>query len=136
MGDEHETESEHRIRVDKWLWAARFYKTRSLAADAVVGGKVQVNGERVKRAKLLQVDDEVRVRQGQFETAVVVKRISERRGPASDAATLYEETAASRQARERLATQLRSMPVATPFDKGRPTKKDRRDFDRFREGGE
>ena len=134
MSDEHEAESEHRIRVDKWLWAARFFKTRSLAAEAVVGGKVQVNGERVKRAKLLQVNDEIRVRQGPYETAVVVRRISERRGPATEAATLYEETEASRAARERMATQLRSMPVATPFEKGRPTKKDRRDFDRFREG--
>ncbi len=136
MSDEHEAESEHRIRVDKWLWAARFYKTRSLAAEAVVGGKVQVNGERVKRAKLLQVNDEVRLRQGPYETAILVRRISERRGPATEAATLYEETADSRRAREAMSTQLKSMPVATPYDKGRPTKKDRREYDRFRDGRE
>jgi ribosome-associated heat shock protein Hsp15 len=124
-----------RVRVDKWLWAARFYKTRSLAAEAIGGGKVLVAGERVKPAKLLQVGDEVRLRLGPYEHVVVVRAISERRGPAAVAATLYEETPASRTAREKLAEQLRMAPAAFVYeDKGRPTKRDRRELDRFRDG--
>src|SRR5712664_3589102 len=88
-----------RVRVDKWLWAARFFKTRSLAVEAIDGGKILVGGERVKPAKLLQPGDAVSVRLGPFEHVVIVRGISERRGPASVAATLYEETPASRGAR-------------------------------------
>src|SRR5690349_11038955 len=94
-----------RVRIDKWLWAARFYKTRSLAAEAIGGGKVLVAGERVKPAKMLQVGDEVRLRLGPYEHVVVVRALSERRGPATVAATLYDETAESRAAREKLADQ-------------------------------
>jgi ribosome-associated heat shock protein Hsp15 len=123
-----------RVRVDKWLWAARFYKTRSLAAEAIGGGKVLVAGERVKPAKLLQVGDEVRLRMGPYEHVVIVRALSERRGPAATAATLYEETAASRAAREKLAEQLRMAPAAFVYeDKGRPTKRDRRDIERLRD---
>ena len=123
-----------RVRVDKWLWAARFFKTRSLASDAVGGGKVVVGGERVKPAKLLQIGDEVRVRLGPYEHVVVVRALSERRGPATVAATLYEETAASRAAREKLADQLRMAPATFVYeDKGRPTKRDRRDIERLRD---
>src|SRR5687768_2559272 len=85
------TETEDRTRLDKWLWAARFYKTRTLAAEAISGGKVQVNGERVKRAKPLQVGDEIRIRQGPYEHRVVVRELSNHRGPAAQAALLYEE---------------------------------------------
>lgn len=120
-----------RVRLDKWLWAARFYKTRALAAEAIDGGKVEVNGTHAKRAKMVQAGDEVRLRQTPFEYAVMVRGISERRGPASVAATLYEETAASKTAREALATQIRSMP-ADDWDTGRPTKRDRREIERFR----
>ncbi len=122
-----------RVRLDKWLWAARFFKTRTLAADAIEGGKVQLNGERAKRAKGVQVGDVIRVRVGQFEHEVVVRGLSERRGPATVAATLYEETEASRQARERLALQLRSVSHDFAFESGRPSKKERRDIRRFRE---
>jgi ribosome-associated heat shock protein Hsp15 len=123
-----------RVRVDKWLWAARFFKTRSLAAEAIGGGKVLVAGERVKPAKLLQTGDEVRIRLGAFEHVVVVRGISERRGPATAAALLYEETAASRAAREKLTEQLRMAPAAFVYeDKGRPTKRDRREIERFRD---
>jgi ribosome-associated heat shock protein Hsp15 len=123
-----------RVRVDKWLWAARFFKTRSLAADAIGGGKILVNGERVKPAKLIQAGDEVRVRLGPYEHVVKVRGVSERRGPATVAATLYEETDASVAARARLAEQLRMAPAAFVFeDKGRPTKRDRRELDRFRD---
>jgi ribosome-associated heat shock protein Hsp15 len=123
-----------RVRVDKWLWAARFFKTRSLAVEAIEGGKILVAGERVKPAKLVQAGDVVSVRLGPYEHVVTVHAVSERRGPASVAATLYEETEASRTAREKLAEQLRIAPAAFVFeDKGRPTKRDRRELDRFRE---
>ena len=79
-------EIEDKTRVDKWLWAARFYKTRSLAAEAIAGGKVQVNGERAKRARPLQVGDEIRIRQGPYEHHVVVRALAGRRGPAARAA--------------------------------------------------
>ena len=126
-----EKESETRVRLDKWLWAARFFKTRALAADAIDGGKVDVNGAGVKRAKLVQVGDEVSIRQTPFEHVVVVRGLSERRGPASVAATLYEETAASKAKREALATQIRSMPH-DDWESGRPTKRDRREIQRFK----
>ena len=126
-------EAEHadRVRLDKWLWAARFFKTRGLAADAIDGGKVEVNGARAKRAKMVQVGDEVRLRQTPFEHVVRVRGLSERRGPASVAATLYEETADSKARRQTLATQIRSMP-SDDWESGRPTKRDRREIDRFR----
>ena len=124
-----------KVRLDKWLWAARFFKTRSLAADAVGGGKISVNGDHVKPAKLIQPGDEVSIRLGPFEHVVDVRALSERRGPASVAATLYEERAASLAAREKLSEQLRMAPAAFVFEeKGRPTKKDRRDIERLRDG--
>jgi ribosome-associated heat shock protein Hsp15 len=123
-----------RVRLDKWLWAARFFKTRALAVDAIAGGKILVSGDRVKPAKLIQAGDEVRVRLGPYEHSVIVRAVSERRGPATVAATLYEETDASRSAREKLAEQLRMAPPAFVYeDKGRPTKRDRRELDRFRD---
>jgi ribosome-associated heat shock protein Hsp15 len=121
-----------RVRLDKWLWAARFFKTRALAAAAVEGGKVQVNGDRPKRARPLQVGDEIRVRLGPYEHAITVRALSARRGPASEAAGLYEEAAASRAAREALAIQLKSLHAAFGPDKGRPTKKDRREIQRLK----
>ncbi len=123
-----------RVRIDKWLWAARFFKTRPVAAEAVTSGKVLVAGERVKPARLLRVGDELRVRLGPYEHTVVVRALSERRGPAPVAATLYEETSESRAAREKVAEQLRMAPATFVYeDKGRPTKRDRRELDRFRE---
>ena len=127
-------QTEKRIRLDKWLWAARFFKTRALAAEAIGGGKVTMKGDRVKSAKLIQAGDEIRIRLGPYEHSVVVKDVSERRGPASVAATLYEETEASRSARAKLAEQLRMAPAAFVYEeKGRPTKRDRREIDRFRD---
>lgn len=121
-----------RVRLDKWLWAARFFKTRSLATEAVAGGKVEVNGEHAKPAKAIKPGDEVRVRLGPYEHTLMVRALSERRGPASVAQTLYEETAASRDGRERLAAQLKLAPAAFVYEeKGRPTKKDRRELSRF-----
>jgi ribosome-associated heat shock protein Hsp15 len=127
--DDHQPD---RTRLDKWLWAARFFKTRSLATDAVAGGKVEVNGERAKPAKMVKQGDEIRIRLAPYEHVLIVRELGERRGPASVAQTLYEETAPSREARERLAAQLKIAPPAFVFeDKGRPTKKDRRDLARF-----
>ena len=126
-----ESSQSERVRIDKWLWAARFFKTRGLAVEAIDGGKIEVNGVRVKRAKLVQIGDEVRIRQTPFEHVVHVRGMAERRGPASVAATLYEETAESKTKREALATQIRSMPH-DDWDAGRPTKRDRREIQRFR----
>lgn len=120
------------VRLDKWLWAARFFKTRSLATDAVAGGKVDVNGERAKPAKPIKPGDEIRLRIGPYEHVLMVRGLGERRGPASVAQTLYEETEASRVERQRLAAQLEMAPATFVYeDKGRPTKKDRRDLSRF-----
>lgn len=127
-----EARDDGRVRLDKWLWAARFYKTRALAVEAIAGGKVQVNGDRAKRARPMQVGDQVRVRQGPYEHIVVVRELSERRGPAAQAAALYAETPESREARERLALQLRSLHAAFVPERGRPTKRDRREIDRLK----
>jgi len=122
-----------RVRLDRWLWAARFFKTRALAAAAVAGGKVQVNGIRAKPAKQLQVGDGVRVRVGPYEWLITVRGLSERRGPPKTALALYEEAADGRVARERLAEQHKIAPAPTYHGKGRPTKKERREIERLEE---
>jgi ribosome-associated heat shock protein Hsp15 len=123
-----------RVRLDKWLWAARFFKTRSMAADAVDGGKVDIGGERAKRARLVQVGDVIVVRRPPFEYQIVVRGLAELRGPAKAAAALYEETEESRQTRERLAYQLKHAPTLTFTGGGRPTKRDRREIERLKRG--
>jgi ribosome-associated heat shock protein Hsp15 len=129
------SEVQERVRIDRWLWAARFYKTRSLATDAVHGGKVDVNGERAKPARLVRIGDLIGVRQPPFEWLVVVRGLAERRGPARTAQALYEETDESLAARHRLQEQLRTVqPLFVYEEKGRPTKKDRRKIDRWNEG--
>jgi ribosome-associated heat shock protein Hsp15 len=125
-------DAEAGARLDKWLWAARFFKTRSLAAEAIAGGKVQVNGERAKRARHLRIGDEIRVRLGPYEHTVAVRALSGRRGPAAAAAELYEERPESVVAREALALQLKSLHAAFAPEKGRPTKRDRREIERLR----
>jgi ribosome-associated heat shock protein Hsp15 len=129
---EAEAAEDGKVRLDKWLWAARFYKTRSIAAEAIAGGKVQVNGDRVKRAKPLQVGDEIRIRQGPYEHQVVVRQLSDRRGPAVQAAELYQEKPESLAAREALALQLKTLHSAFLPERGRPTKKDRRQINRLK----
>ena len=119
------------VRLDTWLWAARFFKTRSLAAQAIDGGKVEVNGARAKRAKMLKVGAGVRVRRGPFEFQLTVRALAERRGPPATAAALYEEDPVAKKERERHAEQLRIAPSARYEGKGRPTKKDRREIDRL-----
>jgi len=120
-----------RVRVDKWLWAARFFKTRSLASEAVDGGKVHVNGERVKSARGLKPGDRLEIRRGTEQLVVVVRVLSEQRGPATAAQTLYEETPESVTRREALAEQQRALAAAAPRFEGRPDKRSRRALDRF-----
>ena len=132
MREIEQNADDDRVRLDKWLWAARFFKTRSLASEAIAGGKVQVNGDRTKRARPLQVGDEIRVRQGPYEFLVVVRALSDRRGPAAAAAELYEERPESRAAREAMAIQLKTLHAAFVPEKGRPTKRDRREIERLR----
>lgn len=121
------------VRLDKWLWAARVYKTRAAAAEAIGGGKVEVNGARAKRARPVHPGDRLRVRKGPFEFLIQVTGVTERRGPAAEAATLYREEEAGRLAREKLALQLRLAPTIRYTGKGRPTKKDRRALERLEE---
>lgn len=121
-----------KVRLDTWLWAARFFKTRALAARAIDGGKVKLNGERPKRSKVVAIGDEVRVHKGPYEFQVAVRGVSEHRGPAPDARLLYEETAESLKARELLAAQLRVQAIPVYQGKGRPTKKNRRAIERVR----
>lgn len=121
-----------KVRLDKWLWAARFFKTRAIAATAIETGKVEVNGERAKRAKQLQIGDSLRIRLGPYHHIVTVRGLSEIRGPAPVAAKLYEETAESIKAREAMAAQVKAAATGASYEKGRPTKKDRRDIERLR----
>jgi len=114
------------VRLDKWLWAARFYKTRGSAATAVSGGKVHVNASRAKPAKHVHVGDELRVRLGPYDWFVTVRAVTERRGSAKDAQLLYDESPEGRAARERLAEAHKIAPAPSYQGKGRPTKKDRR----------
>ena len=117
------------LRIDKWLWAARFFKTRGLAAEAIDAGRVSVNGERAKPAKAVKPGDTLAIRRPPFEHTVKVLGVSERRGPAAEAQKLYEETPESRARREAVAAEMKSLPP--PVFKGRPTKRDRRTLERF-----
>ncbi len=121
-----------KVRLDKWLWAARFFKTRAMAAEAIDGGKVSVNDERPKRARLVQAGDEVSVRIGPYQHVVRVRDVSGRRGSASVAQALYEETAASIAARALVAEQYKTAALTFAFQEGKPSKKERRDIDRVR----
>jgi ribosome-associated heat shock protein Hsp15 len=123
-----------RVRVDKWLWAARFAKTRSAATELVLAGHVKVGGERVKPAREVAAGDTVEVRTGPIRRTVVVTGIADRRGPVKVAVTLYEETSESREERERLALERRlARPPGADFG-ARPTKQDRRRLDALRRG--
>jgi ribosome-associated heat shock protein Hsp15 len=122
------------VRIDKWLWAARFFKTRGLAAGAVLGGRVHVNGERVKPSKLVRTGDVVELTKGTERWTLVVTKVAERRGPASDAQQLYSETADSYAQRELHALERR-LARAPGADLGeRPTKQARRRLDALRRG--
>jgi ribosome-associated heat shock protein Hsp15 len=124
-------ENEEKFRVDKWLWAARFFKTRSLAADAIESGKVHLNDVRIKPAKQVTVGDRLNIRVGHYQYEIEVLGLSNKRGSATIAQQLYRETDQSRQQREVIAAQIKSQPQ--PFySKGRPTKRDRREIERFK----
>ena len=120
-----------RQRVDKWLWAARFYKTRSLAVQAIDAGQVRVGGERIKPAHDLRIGERVSVRRSGFAWEVEVTALSERRGGAADAALLYRETAQSIEARAQAMEQRKAALAAEPRWSGRPTKRDRRKLEDF-----
>jgi ribosome-associated heat shock protein Hsp15 len=119
------------MRVDKWLWAARFFKTRSLAQQAIASGRVKLNDARIKPAHDLKAADSLAIRIGDFEWQVVVKALSDKRGPAEVARKLYEETEASRLERERRQDLRRWGAEPANALKGRPTKRDRRRIDDF-----
>lgn len=124
------------MRLDKWLWCARFYKTRGLATEEIGKGRVTVNGQHAKAARELRVGDTVALRQGAIPRTVVVRALSGMRGPAPVAQQLYTETAESIAARELAAEQRRLAPEpAASLQEGRPTKRDRRDIDRARDWG-
>jgi ribosome-associated heat shock protein Hsp15 len=114
------------VRLDKWLWAGRFFKTRSLATEAVTGGRVHVAGERAKPSREVRIGDEIEVAIGQVRRTVIVRGLAERRGPAREAALLYEETAESVAAREAYVAQARLAAQQVVRGEGRPTKRDRR----------
>ncbi|MEA2194420.1 MAG: ribosome-associated heat shock protein Hsp15 [Solirubrobacteraceae bacterium] len=123
------------VRIDKWLWAARFFKTRTLAADAVKGGRVELGGARVKASKEVAAGDELKITIGQTRRVVVVRGVSDKRGPAKVATMLYEETAQSIAERELAAEQRRLQSPPPGADLGmRPTKRDRRRLDSARGG--
>lgn len=120
------------VRLDKWLWASRFYKTRAVAVQAIRAGRVDVNDVRAKPAKTLSLGDRVRIRKSPFEFRLTVRALSQQRGRAAQAALLYEEDPAGKAERERLAQQLRIAPTPSYEGKGRPTKRDRREMERLR----
>jgi ribosome-associated heat shock protein Hsp15 len=122
---------DERLRIDKWLWAARFFKTRSLAAQAVAGGRVQVNGERVKPAKDLTPGDELVIHIGGLEWIVAVRELAARRGPAAESRRLYAEREESRARRQAILDARRLAPEPSLGLRGRPTKRDRRMLKRF-----
>jgi ribosome-associated heat shock protein Hsp15 len=124
------------MRIDKWLWAARFFKTRSLAQAAVTGGKVKVGGERVKPAKELAVGDGLTIRIGELEWSITVQALSDKRGPAQKARLLYEEDEASRARRIAQVADRRAQASVWGERKGRPTKRERRQLERWQGGPE
>ena len=120
------------VRLDKWLWAARFFKTRTLAAESIDAGRVEVNGERAKRSRGVTVGDTLRIRKPPFEQVIEVLGESEQRGPASVAQMLYAESEASVKARETLAARMKGLGPPVFREKGKPGKKERRAIDRWR----
>jgi ribosome-associated heat shock protein Hsp15 len=124
-----------KVRIDKWLWAARFFKTRSLATEAVSGGKVRLNEQRTKPAKEVHVGDQLTIRTGYVERSVVIRDLSKQRRGAKEAVLLYEETPESIEHREQEAKLRRQAAALRPRGVGRPTKKERRLIHRFVQNG-
>ncbi|MEO8384505.1 MAG: RNA-binding S4 domain-containing protein [Betaproteobacteria bacterium] len=117
------------MRIDKWLWAARFFKTRQISIDAVNAGRVEVNGERVKPSRMVKSGDQLLLRKPPLEYRLTIKGVSDKRGSATIAKTLFEESSESMTAREKVVAELREMPP--PLFRGRPTKKDRRTLEQW-----
>lgn len=122
------------VRLDKWLWAARFYKTRALAREMVDGGKVHYNGQRSKPNKVVELNAILTLRQGNDERTIAVKGITEHRRPAAEAVALYEETAESIEKREKVALARKMNALTMPHPDRRPDKKERRDLLKFKHG--
>lgn len=122
------------VRLDKWLWAARFYKTRALAREMIEGGKVHYNGQRSKPSKIIELDATLTLRQGNDERTVIVKGITEQRRPATEAVALYEETAESIEKREKMAQARKLNALTMPHPDRRPDKKERRNLMKFKYG--
>jgi len=125
------------MRLDKWLWAARFYKTRQLAVEAVNGGKVHLNGLRTKPGKAVETGARLRIHKGALEWQITVEQLPKQRGPAREAVNCYSETESSKNRREQLLEQLRLQKAAMPLmTTSRPSKKDRRMIHRFKNSSE
>jgi ribosome-associated heat shock protein Hsp15 len=125
-----------KIRIDKWLWAARFYKTRSLATDEIVKGRVEVNDQTVKASREVKIGDTLQIRQGDVKRTIVVLGLSDQRGPAPVAQLLYEETSDSLAQREKVAIQRRlAREPALSIEQGRPTKRNRRELEKAKQVG-
>ncbi|WP_284973675.1 ribosome-associated heat shock protein Hsp15 [Atlantibacter hermannii] len=122
------------VRLDKWLWAARFYKTRAIAREMIEGGKVHYNGQRTRPSKNVELEAEIVLRQGNDQRTVIVKGITDQRRPASEAFLLYEETAQSVENREKLALARKMNALTMPHPERRPDKKERRDLMKFKYG--
>lgn len=125
----------NRVRIDKWLWAARFFKTRALAQAAVIAGKVRLHEERIKPAKDVKVGDALTIRAGEYAWSIVVTALAERRGPADEARKLYAESAESIALRLAQIAERKASGSLAGERKGRPTKRERRQIIRFRESG-
>ena len=135
MSDKEIEETNEPMRIDKWLWAARFFKTRSLAAEAVTGGKIDVNGARAKPSRIMRLGDKLSIRRGPYEWTVAVKGLAKLRGPAAEAQLLYEETEESIRKREAISAQFKFERPPEFNIPGRPSKKDRRAVLRFTKRG-
>ncbi|RMC96189.1 RNA-binding protein [Aquitalea palustris] len=132
MSRQTQAEDDDKVRLDKWLWAARFYKTRQLAHEALELGRVLVGGERVKASRIVREGDELLLRINQLEYHVIVLQLATQRRPAKEAVLLYREDEAGRQAREERMLLLKAEHASFPHGDGRPTKKARRDISRFK----
>ncbi len=124
------------VRLDKWLWAARFYKTRALAREMIEGGKVHYNGQRSKPSKIVELNAELTLRQGNDERTVVITALTDQRRPATEAQALYAETAASIDKREKTALARKMNSLTMPHPDRRPDKKERRDLMKFKLSGD